>query len=49
MEEPVSTHSQPLTRPSVPSIAMVRTVFSPAEGGGGGGRGDHINTLDHRE
>ena len=27
---PVSTTTLPLTRPSVPSIAMVRTVFSPA-------------------
>ena len=26
---PVSLHTCPLTRPSVPSIAMVRTVFSP--------------------
>ena len=28
---PVSVHFWPLTRPSVPSIAMVRTVFSPNE------------------
>ena len=30
MGDPTSTHAWPLTRPSVPSIAMVRTVFSPA-------------------
>ena len=29
MGEPVSTHTWPRTRPSVPSIAMVRTVLSP--------------------
>lgn len=29
MGPPVSLHFWPLTRPSVPSIAMVRTVFSP--------------------
>merc|ERR1719309_255680 len=29
MGEPVSTTAWPLTRPSVPSMAMVRTVFSP--------------------
>ena len=31
MGRPVSVHTFPLTRPSVPSIAIVRTVFSPSK------------------
>ena len=34
MGEPISTQTFPRTRPSVPSIAIVLTVFSPEEGGG---------------
>lgn len=36
MGEPISTQTFPRTRPSVPSIAIVLTVFSPEEGGGKG-------------
>ena len=39
MGEPISTQIFPRTRPSVPSIAIVLTVFSPEEGGGKGREG----------
>ena len=46
MELPVSTQTWPRTRPSVPSMAMVRTEFSP-EGSGeqGNEEGEHRTNL----